>query len=124
MLLRVLAALLALTTAGFAYAPRHAFDVVVVGGTPAGIAAALAAAQQGLSVAFVTREDVLGGVLTRGMLTQWDLEYDAGGRPLEEGGLFGQFYSALPDGFEPAVAARYFERRIRQERRITWHWAA
>lgn len=119
MLLRLLAVLLALATTGFAYAPRRAFDVVVVGGTPAGIAAALAAAQRGLSVAFVTREDVLGGVLTRGMLTQWDLEYDAGGRQLH-GGLFRQFYAALPDGFEPAAAARYFARRIRRERRITW----
>lgn len=119
MLLRLLAVLLALATAGFAYAPRRAFDVVVVGGTPAGIAAALAAAQSGLNVAFVTSDSVLGGVLTHGMLTQWDLEYDAGGRQLE-GGLFAQFYAALPNGFEPAAAARYFARRIRRERRITW----
>ncbi len=41
----------------------HAFDVVVIGGGPAGMAAALAAHKAGACVAIVEREQHLGGIL-------------------------------------------------------------
>lgn len=41
----------------------HAFDVVVIGGGPAGMAAALAAHKAGARVAIVEREQHLGGIL-------------------------------------------------------------
>jgi len=41
----------------------EAFDVVVVGGGAAGMAAALGAGRHGLNVAIVEREEVLGGIL-------------------------------------------------------------
>lgn len=50
-----------ITTAGAA--PTQAFDVVVIGGGPAGMAAALAAHKAGARVAIVEREQHLGGIL-------------------------------------------------------------
>ena len=41
----------------------QAFDVVVIGGGPAGMAAALAAHKTGARVAIVEREQHLGGIL-------------------------------------------------------------
>jgi hypothetical protein len=47
---------------------RHVTDVLVVGGGPAGIAAALAAARQGASVRLVEAHSCLGGMGTAGMV--------------------------------------------------------
>jgi len=44
------------------------FDVIVAGGGPAGVGAALAAADQGASVLIVERHGMLGGVWTAGLL--------------------------------------------------------
>ena len=46
----------------------HETDVVVVGGGPAGFAAAIAAARQGVKVALVERYGSLGGLFTNGMV--------------------------------------------------------
>ena len=46
----------------------HRADVVVVGGGPAGFAAAVAAARQGAKVALVERYGSLGGLFTNGMV--------------------------------------------------------
>lgn len=46
----------------------HRTDVVVVGGGPAGFAAAVAAARQGAKVALVERYGSLGGLFTNGMV--------------------------------------------------------
>ena len=46
----------------------HETDVVVVGGGPAGFAAAIAAARQGAKVALVERYGSLGGLFTNGMV--------------------------------------------------------
>ena len=43
--------------------PTQAFDVIVIGGGPAGMAAALAAHNAGAHVAIVEREQHLGGIL-------------------------------------------------------------
>lgn len=49
--------------AGAGAVPTQAFDVVVIGGGPAGMAAALAAHKAGARVAIVEREQHLGGIL-------------------------------------------------------------
>lgn len=97
---------------------RH-FDVLVNGGTPAAIAAAISAARQGMRVALVTDSAPLGGDLTGAMLTQWDLQNAPDGTDLQSG-IFHEFYAEIPDGFRPADAVKYFRERIRMERRIRW----
>ena len=49
-------------------AEKADYDVVVVGGTPAGIAAAIAAGRMGKSVIIIEQSPVLGGMLASGVL--------------------------------------------------------
>jgi len=58
------------------FAPREP-DVVVYGGTPQGVTAALAASRQGLRVTLVVPGPQLGGVLVRGWLATLDDTDDA-----------------------------------------------
>ncbi len=52
-------------------APASTFDCVVVGATPAGIAAAVRAAREGLTVLLTQHDGHIGGMCTNG-LGQWD----------------------------------------------------
>src|ERR1700679_3040445 len=77
-------------------------DVVVVGATPGGIAAAVAAARLGRDVALLEYEDHIGGIVTNG-LTNADI-----GKQQAVGGLFYEFtrrvvrYYLAEDGGNPA----------------------
>ncbi|MFI3167662.1 MAG: FAD-dependent oxidoreductase [Bacillota bacterium] len=51
------------------------FDVVVIGGGPAGMAAAISASQNGGSVAILEREDKLGGILNQCIHNGFGLHY-------------------------------------------------
>lgn len=120
----LLAALLAVGLAPLAFRPRPQappaapdYDVIVVGNTPAAVAAALAAAERGMRVTVLSKEDVLGGDLSLAMLTQWDRS-PSGVDPKSR--YYRQFYAALPNGFDPQEAADYFHRLL-AERRISWH---
>jgi len=104
-------------------------DVVVVGGTPSGIAAAISAARQGRTVLLLERYDHIGGLPANGL----------GATDGRAGGLFAEFarrvladYSRrygvdstqvkeCHEGrrFEPAVAQRVFEEMVASEPRIT-----
>ncbi|HTJ26583.1 MAG TPA: FAD-dependent oxidoreductase [Candidatus Limnocylindria bacterium] len=91
--------------------------VLVVGGTPAGVAAAVAAARQGADVTLVARRDVLGGVLTDAMMDQWDFNLSPDGAAIQ-GGLFTEIHAALGDAFTPDAAARTFAMLVAAEPRI------
>jgi hypothetical protein len=93
-------------------------DVLVVGGTPAGVAAAVAAARRGENVVLVERGDVLGGVLTDAMMDQWDLNMTPRGTASVQGGLFSEIYAALGDSFTPSDAARVFGALVAREPHI------
>jgi len=93
-------------------------DVLVVGGTPAGVAAAVAAARRGDSVVLVAQRDELGGVLTDAMMDQWDLNIAPHGTTSVEGGIFREIYAALGDSFTPDDAARVFGQLVAREPRI------
>ena len=107
-------------------------DVAVIGGTPAGITAAIAAAREGLNVVLVEPSRHLGGLMTNG-LGATDI------RPNETvGGIFRQFvgqvrehyastygenspqFSDCNDGyrFEPSVAERLLEALVAEQARI------
>lgn len=107
-------------------------DVAVIGGTPAGIAAAIAAARAGLDVVLVEPSRHLGGLMTNG-LGATDI------RPSESvGGIFRRFVGMVRkhyastygedseqirvcnDGyrFEPSVAERLLEAMVGEQERL------
>ncbi len=91
--------------------------ILVVGGTPAGVAAAVAAARAGADVTLVARRPELGGILTDGMMDQWDLNVAPDGGTIE-GGIFAQIHAALGDAFTPQAAAQAFGALVAAEPRI------
>lgn len=96
-------------------------DVVVVGGTPAGVAAAVAAARHGATVALVASGTDLGGILTGAMMDQWDLNLAPDGTSIEEG-IFDELYDRLGDVFSPATAARTLAQFVAEQPRIdVWY---
>ena len=56
------------------------YDVIVIGGEPEGVAAAVSAARNGSHVLFVEERDGLGGLITYGMLNYLDLPQNAKGK--------------------------------------------
>ncbi|HTW83589.1 MAG TPA: FAD-dependent oxidoreductase [Candidatus Sulfotelmatobacter sp.] len=95
-----------------------AAPVLVVGGTPAGVAAAVAAARHGADVALVAARPELGGVLTDAMMDQWDLNVAPAGEGVVQGGLFDEIHAALGDAFSPQQAADAFASLVAGEPRI------
>ena len=92
-------------------------DLLVVGGTPAGVAAAVAAARRGENVTLVADGDELGGVLAGAMMDQWDLNVDPAGGTIQDG-IFGEIHARLGDAFTPVAAARTFADLVAEEPRI------
>jgi hypothetical protein len=114
------------------------YDVVVVGATPAGIASAVRAAREGLSVLLTQHTGHIGGMMTNGLF-QWDAVYAGQRAPvfneyarmIEEHyrktyGEKSKEYQAAkftrdhyPLGMsEPSVAEREFNRLIAAEKNI------
>ncbi len=96
------AAFLALTsTVGLAAAlPRTInVDVLVVGGTPAGIAAATGAARAGARVHIVESRSKLGGAITWAWLTTFDMNLSPEGIHLTRG-VFSDYYRLLGLSFD------------------------
>jgi len=78
-------------------------DVVVVGGTPSGVAAAVAAGRRGLHVELDVAGEALGGVVSDGMMDQWDLNTGPAGETIERG-IFAELVAQLGDAFTPERA--------------------
>lgn len=93
-------------------------DVLVVGGTPAGVAAAIAAARRHENVTLVAAGDGLGDLLSDGLMNQWDLNVASDGT-LVQRGIFSEIYRLLPSGFEPSAASRALAQLVAREPRIT-----
>ena len=62
----------------------HDYDVVVIGGTPAGVAAAIAAARADKTVIIIEQSPVLGGVLASGALRLDDKYVESNSGVMEE----------------------------------------
>jgi ribulose 1,5-bisphosphate synthetase/thiazole synthase len=94
--------------------PFAAPDLLVVGGTPSGVAAAVTAARRGETVVLVSANGDLGGTLTGAMMDQWDLNLTRTGTSVEHG-IFDEMYARLGDVFTPAAAVVTFAQMIAEE---------
>lgn len=89
-------------------------DVLVIGGTPGGIAAALGAARMGASVMLVEGSADLGGVIGSAWLTTFDISLGPNGENLI-GGVFLEVYTQMGVSFDLDEAARVFGRMVVHE---------
>jgi hypothetical protein len=114
------------------------YDLLVVGGTPGGIACAVRGAREGLSVLLVNRHRHLGGILTSG-LGVWDTQFEGGRSPIYDevratlfeyyrttyGPESKQYADALPGKigytngrFEPKVAEHVLNQLVNREAKL------
>ncbi len=94
-------------------------DVLVVGGSPAGVVAAIAAARQGMVVVLVEPRSFLGTVMTGAMLNMVDLSRRRDGSPLIKG-VFMEFYNRAGGiSFDPRDVRRVFKEMVDAEAGIT-----
>jgi len=70
------------------------YDVIVVGGDPEGVTAAISAARNGGKTLLLSGEDGLGGLFTYGMLNTLDMNYSKAGELLTKG-IFDEFYDKI-----------------------------
>jgi len=99
--------------------PQIEYDVIVVGGDPEGIAAAVAAARAGARTLLIDTRPVLGGLMTRGWLNTIDMSLDRQRRPLN-GGIFAEIYRELDDNsFDVGLMAELFDRLVAREQKLS-----
>lgn len=95
------------------------YDLIVVGGDPEGVVAAVSAARSGLKTLLIEKRDGLGGVLTYGQLNFLDLAYYQDTNINR--GLFTEWHNKVGGGnvFEPEQAKQAFLQMVRGEPNIT-----
>ena len=72
-----------------------AYDVVVAGGGPAGVAAAVCAARLGARTCLVEQTGIVGGVATSGLMSHWTGN--------TRGGIYEEFLERSKDSDDPAL---------------------
>ena len=87
-------------------------DVLVVGGTPAGVAAALAAARRGANVVLIEERAHLGGDIVYQMLNMWDVPMRPKTKVPVVRGIFEEFYQQLGMAFDIGKAMQIFENSV------------
>jgi len=110
-----------------AFSKKHApldegldYHVIVVGGEPEGVAAALAAARNGMKTLLVEKDDCLGGLVTLGMLNFID-KYNAPNGDVIVRGIFEEFDKALISGcaVDNEAAKKWFMKKCNKEPNLT-----
>ncbi len=93
---------------------RDRYDVLVVGGTPSGVAAAVAASRRGARVLLVEARPRLGGDVYYAMLNQFDVPVNKDKGALVHG-LFAEVYQKLGIAFSIEHGRDVFEAMARRE---------
>ncbi len=84
------------------------YDVIVVGGDPEGVCAAVSSARNGLKTLLIEDDEALGGLMTLGKLNFIDICESRDGSILTQG-LFMEFYDAVGGtAFDVEVAKQFF----------------
>ncbi len=97
---------------------RPGYDVIVVGGEPEGVAAALSAARNGLKTLLLEDDAALGGLMTLGQLNFLDMNHGPNNELLTQG-IFQEFYRDLGNAFDVEEAKAYFLNKVKKEKNIT-----
>lgn len=100
---------------------KNCFDVIVMGGDPEGITAAISAARNGGKVLLLSEEDGLGGLFTFGMLNTLDMNYSNSGELLTKG-IFEEFFNKInrKDSFDVEEVKRVFDEMVNGEKNIDY----
>ena len=95
-------------------------DVVVVGGEPEGVAAAISAARNGASVILIEHRDELGGLFTYGMLNFLDIPQGPDGQSVSRG-IFEEWHTQVgkQSAFDVELAKKVFRQMVEAEKNIT-----
>ncbi len=92
-------------------------DVLVVGGTPSGVAAALGAARHGATVTLVAERPRLGGDIIYAYLNMFDVpltDMNSESSPVAYG-IFGSFFQELGTAFDVQAAESWLERAVAKQ---------
>jgi len=94
------------------------FDVIVVGGEPEGVAAAVSASRNGLTVLLIEDDYALGGLMTLGKLNFIDMNHGKDGTLLTQG-IFKEFYDIVGGtAFDVEEAKQVFKDMVDKQRSI------
>ena len=96
----------------------EAYHVIVAGGEPEGVAAALAAARNGMRTLLIEEADALGGLFTLGRLNFLDQNHGPD-RVLLTQGIFEEFFNAMGNAFDVEEAKTWFLERCLDEVNMT-----
>lgn len=97
---------------------KPGYDVIVVGGEPEGVAAALSAARNGLRTLLVEDDAALGGLMTLGELNFLDMNHGPNNELLTRG-VFEELYKELGNAFDIEEAKAWFLKKVEAEPNIT-----
>jgi len=94
------------------------FDVIVVGGEPEGVAAAVSASRNGLTVLLIEDDHALGGLMTLGKLNFIDMNHGRDGTLLTQG-IFKEFHDRVGGtAFDVEEAIEVFHDMVDKQRSI------
>ncbi len=95
-------------------------DVLVVGGTPSGVAAALAAARHGARVTLIAQRPKLGGDIIYAYLNMFDVpltDMHSETSPVAYG-IFGDFFRTMGTAFDVQAAESWLENAVAKQKNV------
>jgi len=98
------------------------YPLIVYGGEPEGIMAAIAAARKGTKTLLIMKRAEPGGLMTYGGLNYLDLNYGPDGKSLHENsGLFGEWYNRVGGDIHFSIqeASQVFQEMLAVEDKLT-----